>query len=46
MLAPTGGMQLVKTFIFHNGALIDIALIRSRCSPKIKSKNEINNKNV
>lgn len=41
-----GRMQLVKTFIFHNGALIDIALIRNRGSPKIKSKNEINNKNV
>lgn len=31
-----GRMKLVKTFIFHNGALTDIALIRNRGSPKTK----------
>lgn len=41
-----GRMKLVKTFIFHNGALVDIAQLRNRGSPKIKSKYAINNKNV
>ncbi|HUZ58372.1 MAG TPA: IS91 family transposase [Hanamia sp.] len=41
-----GRMNLVQTFIFHNGALVDIAQLRNRGSPKIKSKYAINNKNV
>ena len=41
-----GRMKLVQTFIFHNGALVDIAQLHNRGSPKIKSKYAINNKNV
>ena len=41
-----GRLKLVKTFIFHNGALTDIALLRNRGSPKIKRKYAVNNKNV
>jgi hypothetical protein len=31
-----GRMELIKTFIFHNGCLIDAAQLRNRGSPKIK----------
>lgn len=31
-----GRMKLVKTFIFHNGALTDMELLRNRGSPKTK----------
>lgn len=33
-----GRMQLVKTLIYHNGCLIDVAQLRSRGSPKTKRK--------
>jgi hypothetical protein len=33
-----GKMELVKTFIYHHGCLIDAAQLRNRGSPKIKSK--------
>ena len=33
-----GRMKHVKTFIYHHGALVDIAQIRNRGSPKIKRK--------
>jgi putative transposase/transposase-like zinc-binding protein len=33
-----GRMELIKTFIYHNGALIDIAQLRNRGSPKMKRK--------
>lgn len=36
-----GRMELVKTFIYHNGGLVDIELLRNRGSPKIKRKNAI-----
>lgn len=29
-------MKIVKTFIFHNGALVDIAQLGNKGSPKIK----------
>ncbi len=28
-----GRMTLVKTFIYHNGALVDVAQLRNRSSP-------------
>ena len=31
-----GRMELIKTFIFHNGCLIDAAQLRNRGSPKLK----------
>jgi len=31
-------MELVKTFIYHHGCLVDAAQLRNRGSPKIKSK--------
>ena len=34
-----GHMKLVKTFIYHNGSLVDIEQLRNRGSPKIKRKN-------
>jgi hypothetical protein len=33
-----GKMELVATFIYHNGCLIDAAKLRNRGSPKIKRK--------
>lgn len=33
-----GRMELVKTLIYHNGALVDIAQLRNRGSPKNKEK--------
>ena len=33
-----GRIELIKTFIFHNGALVDITQLRNRGSPKIKRK--------
>jgi len=33
-----GKMQLVATFIYHHGCLVDAAQLRNRGSPKIKSK--------
>lgn len=33
-----GKMELVKTFIYHRGCLVDAAQLRNRGSPKIKSK--------
>jgi hypothetical protein len=33
-----GQMKHVKTFIYHNGALIDITQLRNRGSPKLKRK--------
>lgn len=33
-----GRMQLVKTFIYHNGCLVDTAQLRNRGSPKTKRK--------
>lgn len=39
-----GRMELVKTFVFHNGALTDIALLRNRGSPKNKKKHTANEK--
>ena len=33
-----GRMKLIKTFIFHNGCLVDIADLRNRGSPQIKRK--------
>jgi hypothetical protein len=41
-----GRMKLVKTFIFHNGALTDIALIRNRGSPKTKGKYAAGDKSI
>ena len=34
-----GKMELVATFIYHHGCLVDAAQLRNRGSPKIKSKN-------
>ena len=34
-----GKMELVKTFIYHHGCLVDAAQLHNRGSPKIKSKN-------
>ena len=31
-------MELIKTFIYHNGCLVDVADLRNRGSPKIKRK--------
>ena len=36
-----GRMQLVKTFIYHNGCLIDTAQLRNRGSPKTKKKYDV-----
>jgi hypothetical protein len=33
-----GRMELIKTFIYHNGCLIEAAQLRNRGSPKIKRK--------
>ena len=33
-----GRMKLVKTFIYHNGCLVDTAQLRNRGSPKTKEK--------
>jgi len=33
-----GKMELVATFIYHQGCLVDAAQLRNRGSPKIKSK--------
>jgi hypothetical protein len=33
-----GHMELIKTLIYHNGCLIDVADLRNRGSPKIKRK--------
>jgi hypothetical protein len=33
-----GKMELVATFIYHHGSLVDVAQLRNRGSPKIKSK--------
>jgi hypothetical protein len=41
MLCPVckkGRMELIKTFIYHNGCLVDAAQLRNRGSPKIKRK--------
>ena len=34
-----GKMELVATFIYHHGCLVDAAQLRNRGSPKMKSKN-------
>ncbi len=39
-----GKMELVKTFIYHHGCLVDAAQLRNRGSPKIKSKKVIHEK--
>ena len=36
-----GRMERVKTFIYHNGSLVDIEQLRNRGSPKIKRNNAI-----
>jgi hypothetical protein len=41
-----GRMELVKTFIYHNGSLVDIGQLRNRGSPKIKRKNAIHEKST
>jgi hypothetical protein len=33
-----GKMELVATFIYHHGCLVDVAQLRNRGSPKIKTK--------
>ncbi|MGK2861234.1 MAG: transposase [Chitinophagaceae bacterium] len=37
-VCKNGKMELVKTFIYHHGCLVDVAQLRNRGSPKIKSK--------
>ena len=39
-------MELIKTFIYHNGCLIDAAKLRNRGSPKIKRKKVIHEKST
>ena len=39
-----GKMELVKTFIYHYGCLVDAAQLRNRGSPKIKSKKNTHEK--
>ena len=39
-----GRMELVKTFIYHHGCLVDAEQLHNRGSPKIKSKNVIHEK--
>ena len=39
-----GRMELVKTFIYHNGCLTDAAKLRNRGSPKIKRKYAVHEK--
>jgi hypothetical protein len=49
MLCPVckkGRMELVKTFIYHNGCLVDAAQLRNRGSPKIKRKYAIHEKSI
>ena len=41
-----GRMQLVKTFIYHNGCLIDAAQLRNRGSPKTKRKYASHEKSI
>ena len=41
-----GRMQLVKTFIYHNGCLVDAAQLRNRGSPKTKRKYTAHEKNI
>jgi Putative transposase. len=41
-----GKMELVATFIYHHGCLVDTALLRNRGSPKIKSKNVTHEKHT
>lgn len=33
-----GRMELVKTFIYHNGCLVDVAQLRNKGSPGTKNK--------
>jgi hypothetical protein len=37
-------MKLVKTFIYHNGCLVDAAQFRNRGSPKTKGKYDASEK--
>jgi hypothetical protein len=41
-----GRMELVKTFIYHNGCLIDVAQLRNRGSPKTKRKYAVHEKTI
>jgi len=37
-VCKNGRMELIKTFIYHNGCLVDAAQLRNRGSPKTKRK--------
>ncbi len=37
-VCANGRMELIKTFIYHNGCLVDAAQLRNRGSPKFKRK--------
>jgi len=39
-------MELVKTFIYHLGCMVDAAQLRNRGSPQIKSKNVTHEKAI
>ena len=41
-----GHMELIKTLIYHNGCLVDVADLRNRGSPKRKRKYATLNKDV
>jgi hypothetical protein len=40
-----GRMKLVKTLLNHHGVLTDVAQLRNRGSPKMKSKYPVHEKN-
>ncbi|MDQ6763786.1 MAG: hypothetical protein M3015_14320 [Bacteroidota bacterium] len=44
LVCKKGKMELIKTFIYHHGCLVDVAQLRNRGSPKIKSKKVIHEK--
>jgi hypothetical protein len=41
-----GRMKLIKTFIYHNGCLVDAAQLRNRGSPKTKRKYTTHEKSI
>ncbi len=41
-----GKMELIKTFIYHHGCLVNASQLRNRGSPKIKSKKVIHEKSA
>jgi hypothetical protein len=41
-----GKMKLIRTLIYHNGCLVDVAKLHNRGSPKIKRKYAVHEKST